>query len=83
VAEEVLDPLDRALSGWTALNAALSLEPQVPEVDWPTGGPTPDELVQLIVEGRQRNRDLIDQVRAAVADIATRDTARGTAPGDP
>lgn len=82
-AQDVLEPLDRALSGWTVLNAALSVESKVPTFDWPEGRPSPDELLGLIVEGRERNREMVDRVRAAVADIATSDSARAAAPEAP
>lgn len=79
-AQEVLEPLDRALAGWTALNAGLSVQSKVPEVKWQAGAPAPDELVRLIVEGRERNRAMIGWVRTAVTDIATKDSARAAVP---
>ena len=81
--EAVLEPLDRALSGWTVLNHGLSVESQVPDFDWPDGGPSPDELIRLIAEGRDRNREMVNRVRAAVTEIATRDAARAAADREP
>jgi len=78
-AQDALEPLDRALSGWTALNHGLAVESKVPDYAWPEDGPSPKELVRLIVEGRDLNRRMIDRVRAAVSEIATRDAAHAVA----
>jgi hypothetical protein len=93
LAETVLEPLDRALCGWAELNAGLwqgeehfagvrIVEGQwhLPRFDWPEGGPSPEELVRLVGEGRERHRKMIDQVRTAVTQIATSDAARTAAP---
>lgn len=83
-AESVLEPLDRALSGWLAMNLGifesgqLSVNVQNPKEVWPNGAPSPDELLRLINAGKAGNRDLASFIRNAVSDLAFREAGRAT-----
>lgn len=81
--ESVIEPLDRVLSGWNTINAGLGLEAMIPRVTWAEERPSPDELLDLIRQARERNREFVDAVRAAVSRIAAQEAGRRAAPGDP
>lgn len=78
-AENVLQPLDQALSGWFAINRSLFEQTGFPEgvpdplENWVAGIPSADELRQLTAEGKARNIALADIVRKAVKEIASRE----------
>ena len=80
--EWVLEPLDRVLSGWATINEGLGLEARIPRVAWADERPSPEELLDLIRQARDRNREFVDAVRAAVGRIAAQDAGRRAAPGD-
>ena len=81
-AESVLEPVDRALSGWTRVNASLAdqLTPAVGDWDGvvPVDG---DTLRQLVDEGRERYARLMDEVRTAVTTVSER-SERSDSPDD-
>lgn len=85
-AEGVLEPLDRALSGWLALNRGifesgrLSKSVQDPMEVWPDGAPSAYELLRLINDGKARNREWASFIRNAVSELASQEAARAAAP---
>lgn len=80
--EWVLEPLDRVLSGWATINEGLGLEAMIPRVAWADERPSPEELLDLVRQARDRNREFVDAVRAAVGRIAAQEAGRRAAPGD-
>lgn len=76
----VLQPLDRVLSGWAELNAGLNLSDSIPPVAWPAGRPSPEELLHLLREARERNDEFVEGVRGVVSHIAAQDAARSSVP---
>lgn len=79
----VLEPLDRVLSGWATINEGLGLEARIPRLAWADGRPSPEELLDLIRQARDRNQEFGDAVRAAVGRIAAQEAGRRAAPDLP
>jgi hypothetical protein len=69
----VLEPIDRALGGWTAMNAALIDGLEDPAVSWGGDSLAPDQLRGLVDEGQERYRGMIERIRAAAAALANRE----------
>jgi hypothetical protein len=69
----VLEPIDRALGGWTAMNAALIDGLEDPAVSWGGESLAPDQLRGLVDEGQERYRGMIERIRAAAAALANRE----------
>lgn len=69
----VLEPIDRALGGWTAFNASLANQIENPAVEWGEDDPPREKLRSLVDEGQERSRAMIELIRKAVAGLANRE----------
>jgi hypothetical protein len=69
----VLEPIDRALGGWTAMNASLTDHIENPAVSWGENDPPPEQLRGLVDEGQERYRAVIEKIRKAAAVLANRE----------
>ena len=74
----VLEPIDRALGGWTAMNAGLIDRIENPAVGFGENDPGPGELRGLVDEGQERYRAMIETIRTAAASLAQRERTEPT-----
>jgi hypothetical protein len=69
----VLEPIDRALGGWTAMNASLTDRIENPAVSWGENDVPPEQLRGFVDEGQERYRAMIERIRHAAATLAKRE----------